>query len=254
VIVRGKLPAGGRKRGDIEMYDHARYLTVTGNHLPATRLDVEERTQEIAALHAEVFPTDPNPSRSRPPGDPSPRAMRSCSAWARRWKNNGPAFVALYDHGHWEEHYPSPSEADLALCGALAFLTNGDATRVDALFRSSALFRAGKWDRKLGDSTYGQHTINRALSDFTARIIRVDASGAEAKAEQPAPDEGDRSQDAHHDPGGQQDHHGRDEQPDRDDHQSHQDATSDHVDQEDRDRSEQTEQTIHTQRPHRRAH
>ncbi len=31
VLVRGTLPPGGRKRGDIEMYDRRRFLTVTGH-------------------------------------------------------------------------------------------------------------------------------------------------------------------------------------------------------------------------------
>jgi hypothetical protein len=51
--------------------------------------------------------------------------------------------------------YPSPSEADLALVSLLAFWTGGDAVRIDALFRSSALMR-GKWDAPRGTQTYGE--------------------------------------------------------------------------------------------------
>jgi putative DNA primase/helicase len=34
VIVRAKLPPGGRKKGDFECYDDRRYLTITGNIWP----------------------------------------------------------------------------------------------------------------------------------------------------------------------------------------------------------------------------
>ncbi len=36
VIIKGKLPPGGNRRGNIEFYDHARYFTITGEHLGGT--------------------------------------------------------------------------------------------------------------------------------------------------------------------------------------------------------------------------
>ncbi|MCH8054992.1 MAG: hypothetical protein IH857_02410 [Deltaproteobacteria bacterium] len=36
ILVKASLPAGGRKKGNIEMYDTERYLTVTGHHLTST--------------------------------------------------------------------------------------------------------------------------------------------------------------------------------------------------------------------------
>ena len=54
------------------------------------------------------------------------------------------------------------SRADLALCSYLAFWTNNDAERMDALFRNSALMRP-KWDEKHGSQTYGAMMISKAL-------------------------------------------------------------------------------------------
>lgn len=59
--------------------------------------------------------------------------------------------------------YKSRSEADIALCNALAWWTNGDAARVDSLFRQSGLMRE-KWDRPQSGSTYGALTIQDAVS------------------------------------------------------------------------------------------
>ena len=49
-------------------------------------------------------------------------------------------FDALY-HGN-TQGYPSHSEADLALCGNLAFWTGCDRARMDRMFRASGLMRA----------------------------------------------------------------------------------------------------------------
>lgn len=52
----GKLPPGGRKRGAIEMYDSGRFLTCTGHEITdGEPREVEERTEQFAALHRQVF-------------------------------------------------------------------------------------------------------------------------------------------------------------------------------------------------------
>ncbi|MGI8913101.1 MAG: hypothetical protein ACR2JY_04805 [Chloroflexota bacterium] len=48
----GGLPPGRRKVGDLEMYDDARFLTVTGRHVEGTAATVEERDFELRDLHA----------------------------------------------------------------------------------------------------------------------------------------------------------------------------------------------------------
>src|SRR5207244_1045014 len=58
--------------------------------------------------------------------------------------------------------YKTPSEADLALCGILAFWCQGDAVRIDSLFRQSGMMRE-KWDERRGEQTYGQKTITKCL-------------------------------------------------------------------------------------------
>ena len=55
--------------------------------------------------------------------------------------------------------YPSPSEADLALCCILAFWTR-DATQIDRLFRQSNLMRE-KWEKR---ADYRKRTITAALT------------------------------------------------------------------------------------------
>lgn len=77
---------------------------------------------------------------------------------AKRSKT-GAAFAALWAGD--TSGYKSRSEADIALCNALAFWTNRDPARMDRLFRQSGLMRE-KWDRPQSGSTYGAITIQNA--------------------------------------------------------------------------------------------
>lgn len=78
---------------------------------------------------------------------------------AKRSKS-GTQFAALWSGD--VTGYKSASEADIALCNALAFWTNKDAARIDRLFRQSGLMRE-KWDRPTAGSTYGAITIQNAI-------------------------------------------------------------------------------------------
>ena len=57
-----------------------------------------------------------------------------------RTAQNAEDFTVLWE-GRWQDKFASQSEADLALCCALAFWTGRDREQMDRLFRQSALFR-----------------------------------------------------------------------------------------------------------------
>lgn len=159
-----RLPPGGRKGRHIEIYDAGRYVTLTGHSIVGTPMALQERTDMIAAVHAEVFGTKSNGSRQEPRRRASPMTDDDATLLDRaRLARNGEKFAALFWAGDTSA-YPSPSEADLALCGQLAFWTDRDAARVDALFRQCGLMRP-KWDERRGDRTYGELTIEKAIND-----------------------------------------------------------------------------------------
>lgn len=162
IILRGKLPPGGRRKGAVEMYDSARYLTFTGNRVPRFP-KVEERQAELDAFHAEVFGTasvaDPaiEAQALRVPDETLLAKAKAAS--------NGDKFSTLWE-GRWQEAgYPSQSEADMALCSMLAFWTGGQAVWLDALFRKSGLFRP-KWDERhyADGATYGARLVQQAVA------------------------------------------------------------------------------------------
>ena len=89
-------------------------------------------------------------------------------------------FRALYN-GQWSELYETQSDADMAFAAMLAFWCGNVEEQIDRIFRTSGLMR-DKWDRKTGDSTYGQITIRNAVSsNYTIYIPLRDAEPAETE-------------------------------------------------------------------------
>ena len=162
ILLHGALPRGRRRKGTVEMYEHARYFTVTGAHLPTTPTTIEDRTAALATVHAELFSTGSNGDRSAPTNQAVKlKALdgQDLLDLARSTRKDE-AFSQLWDGD--TANYASASEADLALCNHLAFYSGRDRAQMDRLFRQSGLMRP-KWDSTRGDSTYGAQTIDKVL-------------------------------------------------------------------------------------------
>jgi putative DNA primase/helicase len=162
ILIRGKVPSGGNKKGKLEVYDRGRYFTMTGQHLEGTPTSIEDRQAELRALHKEIFGRE----RPAPPPKtlgPTPELTDSEIITRARAAQNGDKFDRLLK-GDWAG-YPTQSEADLALCSMLAFWTQ-DPAQIDRIFQQSGLMR-DKWERRQSGSTYGLKTIGRAISTTT---------------------------------------------------------------------------------------
>ena len=152
MFVRGELPPGHRRKGQIEMYDRARFFTTTGHRLAGTPPTVNEGQERLTRLHRRVFGEPAGRAangkrigREHPPCGSSDdeivdRAMRAANGekFARLWAGD------TSDHADGDNE--GRSEADLALCSILAFWAGPDERRVDRLFRESSLYRQ-KWER-----------------------------------------------------------------------------------------------------------
>lgn len=108
---------------------------------------ISDRTAELAAFHAETFgPSATSSSNGLRPDVPDMdvgEIIRRASA-----ARNGAKFLRLFRDGD-VSGYATPSEADLALCGMLAFWTRNADEVTDELFRQSGLMRP-KWDEPHG--------------------------------------------------------------------------------------------------------
>jgi putative DNA primase/helicase len=169
ILLKGALPAGRRREGNVEVYDSGRYFTITGDHIEGTPLTLEDRTRELSELHAELFPhlqsELPNPRPVMNLADDE--VLRKASAAA-----NSSRFVGLWN-GDWKSQgYSSRSEGDAALCSILAFWCGGNESRIDSLFRQSGLMR-DKWNR----DDYRLRTLTLAMSmtreSFTPKPVEA---------------------------------------------------------------------------------
>ena len=170
VLVEGDLPDGRNRRGSIELYDSARFFTVTGDPVEEMSDRIARRQDALDAIHRDYVQEE---SHDRNEAD-SEGTLEAVSVdlddievlEKARKAENGEKFEHL-----WKGHtagYDSHSEADMALCCLLAFWTGGDRSQMDRLFRQSGLMRE-KWDEThyADGSTYGENTIERALSTVT---------------------------------------------------------------------------------------
>jgi len=200
VLIKGELPEGRNRRGNIELYDTARFFTVTGDHVEGTPSRVARRQDALVAIHRE-YVQDTGTEAKAESGHRGATNEESATIDANdidvdladeellekaRNASNGSKFERLWNGN--TVGYDSQSEADMALCCLLAFWTGGDRTRMDHLFRESGLLRE-KWDdvHYADGSTYGEKTIERAITS-TSEFYEPDAGDDTADAHGPAAD------------------------------------------------------------------
>ncbi|WP_231638375.1 phage NrS-1 polymerase family protein [Rubeoparvulum massiliense] len=158
-----KYYINNRKLG-IEVYVAGatnRFITVTGNVF--ANGDVSEKSDELQMV-LDKYMLRPNPVKQLSCTE-SQSYLSDTSVIEKASKlAGGDKFKALWQGD--TSGYASPSEADLALCGMLAFWCGRDIGQMDRLFRKSGLMR-DKWNRPLSGSTYGMLTIQKAIASAT---------------------------------------------------------------------------------------
>ncbi len=223
VLCKGKLPDREGRRDSmigLEMYDSARYFTVTGNVFcdeDGIAYPLRECTAELDAIHkkyltheqtkqfrlGETVPAAPDsvnvdsfdksvaPTIVSPPRAVQEERVRDLTddqildiAFKSQ---NGKEIEQLF-YGDWNgSKYQSQSEADFALASYLAFWFNCDLDRMDRVFRCSGLYRK-KWDRSVGGGrTYGQYTLSHAIKGKDKTFVPIDRSIAREKVPLPEP-------------------------------------------------------------------
>ena len=180
IFIRGKkrtdkAKATPRTFKSLEIYDHARYIAMTGNHLPGTPLEIMERQWALNTICVLYFPENEStpPQTIKPHHDLSDdKIIELC----RRAKN-ADKFVALFDNGDTSEYDNDESRADEALVCMLAFYTK-DAAQLERIMNASALGQREKWRQR---EDYRRRTIQKAL-DFTREHYEPKPNSHEAAA------------------------------------------------------------------------
>lgn len=177
IMLAGTLPGALRRKGNVEVYDTLRYLTLTGHALANTPQDIQPRQAAIEQVYQHIFSpvksqqgkenTGWGDREQRQPSYPislSDEAVLSKALQAKNGHNFRRYFSG--DASLWEgagARHRSQSEADFTLVLMLLYWTNHDTTQVDRLFRQSGLMRE-KWTKPLkGSETYGDRVIADAI-------------------------------------------------------------------------------------------
>ncbi|EGQ3351202.1 DNA primase [Staphylococcus pseudintermedius] len=170
LIVKGELPAKGRRRGNVEIYNHGRFFTMTGKQIGGYNRVNEDEMNKLSYLHSKYIlkPDTEKKIINTNKGFGNDLSIEQIIEIAKKSKN-GLRFTTLYE-GDWSQFYSSQSEADLAFCNDLAFWTARDPHKMDAIFRKSVLYR-DKWDETRGEDTYGNITISRAIESCSNEFI-----------------------------------------------------------------------------------
>lgn len=151
---------------EAEMYDQGRFFTVTGKPY-GTPQAIAHNPEGINRIYCGYIQKPQKAQEKKPERKTNITTLEDAELLEKaRNAQNGATFTALYDHGDTGAYLGDESRADLALCNILAYWTGCDAARIDTLFRSSALMRE-KWNERRGQDTYGQMTINKAITDCT---------------------------------------------------------------------------------------
>lgn len=185
IFLKGRLAVDGRKKGDFEVYQNGRYVTVTGHAVDGFPRTIEPRQIEVDSFFKQVF----GAQEERPQQVEDARTDTTPGEW-------GALLDRAFQSKHGEEirrlfggditGYPSQSEADLSLCSHLAFWLASDAAVMDEAFRQSGLFRK-KWDERHGRSTYGEQTIQKALAGCKAHFGEERQSREREEVKEKAP-------------------------------------------------------------------
>lgn len=162
IICKGALPIGNRRKGNIEMYDSARFFAMTGNVIYDIDT-IEDRTEEVKPLYNKYLADKEQYVYQKDIRNLTYSILTDEEVITKAQEsNNGNLFSILY-YGQWEGVYDSQSQADLSFCSLLAFWCSKNEEQMDRIFRTSKLYRP-KWDEKRGLTTYGQMTLEKAIS------------------------------------------------------------------------------------------
>ncbi len=140
------------KSKELEMYSHSRYVTLTGNHVDGTPLEI---TNVNPSILQSLRPPEQPPHATSTINTPFPEAKklpgRSDLTWEQifRYDKLGAAHLRRF-HGDLSLDHGDHSLAVLRLLNALARWSGGDAAQIRALMLQSPLAN-DKWFSKRGN-------------------------------------------------------------------------------------------------------
>lgn len=159
ILALGSIPKNYKNSDNgVEIYSNARFCSLTGNTL--SNGDPHEDQIALDTVYMKYKKKDP-PKIQR---ERIQVELENGDSWILEHASKSQKFSDLWS-GNWSGSFGSQSEADLSLCGILAFWTNCNEGQIDRLFRNSGLYRE-KWDR----ADYRESTIRSAVNNCSETL------------------------------------------------------------------------------------
>lgn len=169
IIAEGSLLTSHQQRDNnvgLEMYDSGRFFTVTGRRLVNSAMDVKSCPDAVHSVQTKLLDkcvSDDGGDIEIDDWDAS-QASSTLNGIEQEMEEY---LIAVNDkfeklHQGYNLHYPSPSEADKAYLNQLAWVTKGDAKKMESIARSGDRLRS-KWDSDRGNSTWLRQEIKESI-------------------------------------------------------------------------------------------
>jgi len=148
-----------------ELYDNGRYFTVTGNALQGCK-GIQERQGVVDQIIKEwrelreKSKVSSSVVSSKNTGERVEAPESNIDLWVKMYNSEKGIEIRELYNGDLTRYGGDHSRADQALCDHLAYWTNCNRARMDAMFRESALMRE-KWNR----DDYRNSTLDKAIAD-----------------------------------------------------------------------------------------
>lgn len=162
---KGESPEQRKKKRsdlDIELYDNARFMTVTGESIGQSEICEE---QEILNNLVERFFKEEQNFETTLSYDPNHKSELSDEEVINLMlKSKQKDKISDLLEGNFEKHFASPSEAVQSLLHYLAFYTGKDKQQMERIFLNYNNL-TDKWDSKRGNTTWGQLELDKAVNN-----------------------------------------------------------------------------------------
>ncbi|PTK29217.1 phage/plasmid primase, P4 family [Staphylococcus hominis] len=162
---KGELPEQRKKKRsdlDIELYDNARFMTVTGE--PVGQSEICEEQEILNNLIERFFKEEQN-FETTLTYDPNHKSeLSDDEVIDLMLKSKQKDKISDLLKGNYEKHFDSPSEAVQSLLHYLAFYTNKDKQQMERIFLNYNNL-TDKWDSKRGNTTWGQLELDKAVNN-----------------------------------------------------------------------------------------
>jgi putative DNA primase/helicase len=165
-FLKGHIRGKGRKAkidggGEIEMYDSLRFMAITGNIYRKSPSLLAEGQSAIDALYEKYFLADHADDEDFQIEGEIGNDLKDAELMKKMFENptNGEKITALWE-GNLDNYGGDQSSADMALLCHLAFWTNRDSGRMEALFDTTQLSKRDKWQNR---ADYRKRSILEAI-------------------------------------------------------------------------------------------